>query len=122
MQHPVDLYAAILLTVVAVLLGLGMGLMISEVLPDIIQTFKALRWSALRAFPDRPGRREAAGRSSVLLYREILTKQPIVRHSVYQNQCDDDRAYKNSDLVCFAPRPIRTVNPKTWPIKLAITP
>src|SRR5947207_10218393 len=46
------------------------------------------------------------------LAQESLTKQPIVRHSVYQNQCDDDCAYKNPNLVCFAPRPIRAVNPE----------
>lgn len=45
-------------------------------------------------------------------YSERLTEEPVVRHAVDQDQGDDDCAYENSDLVRFAPRPIRAVNPK----------
>src|SRR5438045_4842358 len=48
----------------------------------------------------------------VLFHGERLAKEPIVRYPVYQNDCDDDCAYENPDLVCFAPRLIRAVNPK----------
>lgn len=48
----------------------------------------------------------------VPIYGERLTEEPIVCHAIDQDQCDDDCAYENSDLVCFAPRPIGAVNPK----------
>jgi replicative DNA helicase len=59
-----------------------------------------------------PGRPLFCPTLLVPIYRERFTEEPIVRHAVDENQCDDDSAYENSDLVRFAPRPIRAVNPK----------
>ncbi len=42
MRPPTGIFSAMLFGLVALLFALGIGLMISEVLPDIIQTLKDL--------------------------------------------------------------------------------